>query len=482
MQKIKVVLEALLSFTMGINLPPIEIFAEEAKIPEDYSVFAEHVHDEHCNHEHDYGLILWQDDHIHLNESTEDKMIEQEEAPEATELPSLDEESEVFSELSDEFTIGEQIETKELPEESENQNTEEDAIIQETDFTESSEPMATCSHTYSASSYTVLNHTQHTKKCTKCGTVTKENHNWSGDKCSNCGCYKPFTSNGTYDVIASSGVQLYSGNSSGTTKVKVVPKDTAITVTNVATASSGYYWGKVTKVGTSTQSSEAYVCMKSSELKVHSHSNTTSYEAAGHTQHTKTTTCTKCGATSTVKENHNWSGDKCSNCGCYKPFTSNGTYDVTASAGVPLYSDKRENSTLVRTVPKDTAITVTDVAATNSGYYWGKVTKIGTASQTSPVYVCMRSSTLKTHTHNHEFSYNTKNNILHTIKITCPACGETSTETEPHNFNNGVCTKCSAWEPYKVNGGYVVVNEKGISTYPENKEEHGKEIRALPKG
>ena len=740
MKKIKVVLEALLSFTMGINISPMEIYAEEAEIPKDNIVYTEHIHDEHCNHEQDYGLILW-NDHIHLNESSDDTVSEEEVEPEATELPSLDMETDTVIEPSAELTVDEEKpETEELPEETEDQSNEEDVIISEAESTESSEPMATCSHTYTYT-YKVAGHTQHTKTstCTKCGATSsvKENHNWSGDKCVNCGCYKPFTSNGTYDVIAESGVQLYSENNSGSTKVKTVSKGTAITVTNVAVTSSGYYWGKVTKIGTAAQSGTAYVCMKSSELKAHSHSYTDSYSAAGHTQHTKTSTCTKCGATSSVKENHTWSGDKCSKCGVYKPFTSDGVYDVIASSGVQLYSENNSGSSKVTTVSKDTAITVTNVAVTSSGYYWGKVTKIGTAAQSgtayvcmksselkahshsytdsysaaghtqhtktstctkcgatssvkenhtwsgdkcskcgvykpftsdgvydviassgvqlysennsgsskvttvskdtaitvtnvavtssgyywgkvtkigtaaqsatayvcmksselkahshsntesysaaghtqhtktttcskcgagsstkenhiwsgdvcskcgvykpftsdgvydvtasagvilylsnssgsrkiktvpkgtaitvtnvavtssgyywgkvtkigtaaqSTVYVCMKSSELKVHSHNHEFSYNTKNNILHTIKLTCSACGQTSTETEPHNFVNGVCTKCSAWEPYKTAGGYLVVNEKGISTYPGNVEEDGKELRSLPKG
>lgn len=149
-----------------------------------------------------------------------------------------------------------------------------------------------CSHTYTYT-YTAAGHSQHTKKgtCSKCGATTssKENHTWSGGKCSLCGCYKPLTANGTYDVTASGGVQLYSSNNSGSTKVKVVAKGNCLTVTNVAAASSGYYWGKVTKVGTTTQSSAAYVCMKSSEMQAHSHTYTYTYENANNVQHTKKT-------------------------------------------------------------------------------------------------------------------------------------------------------------------------------------------------
>ena len=343
---------------------------------------------------------------------------------------------------------------------------------------------ASCSHSYTYT-YSAAGHTQHTKKgtCSKCSATTskKENHTWSGNRCSLCGCYKPITANGTYDVIASAGVQLYSENNSGSTKVKVVAKGTSITVTSVAAASSGYYWGKVTKVGTATQSSSAWVCMKSSELGTHSHSYKYTYEAAGHIQHTKKGTCSKCGATTSAKENHSWSGSQCANCSCYKPITANGTYDVIASAGVQLYSENNSGSTKVKVVAKGTSITVTAVAATSTGYYWGKVTKIGTATQSSSVWVCMKSSELGTHTHSYSYAYEVSGHIQHTKKGTCSKCGAATSAKENHTWSGSRCSLCGCYKPLTANGIYDVIASAGVQLYAESNSGSTK-VKVVSKG
>ena len=362
----------------------------------------------------------------------------------------------------------------------ETEATESESGAGETDYSVT----ASCSHSYSYT-YSAAGHTQHTKKgtCSKCGATTsaKENHTWSGNQCSLCKCYKPITANGTYDVIATNGVQLYSANNSSSTKVKVVAKGTSITVTSVAAASSGYYWGKVTKVGTATQSSSAWVCMKSSELGTHSHSYSYSYEVTNHSQHTKKGACSKCGATTSAKENHSWSGNQCSLCKCYKPITADGTYDVIASAGVQLYSANNSSSTKVKVVAKGTSITVAAVAATDSGYYWGKVTKIGAAAQSSSLWVCMKSSDLGTHTHSYApYTYSAAGHTQHTKAGTCK-CGATSSVKENHTWSSGKCSLCGCYAPITADGTYDVIADNGIQLYAENNSGSSK-VKVVPKG
>ncbi len=333
-----------------------------------------------------------------------------------------------------------------------------------------SSDLGTHSHSYSYN-YSVKDHSQHTKTgtCTGCGATTSstENHSWSGNQCSNCNCYKPITSNGVYNVISNS-ITLYSQNNSSSSVVKTVSKGTALTITDVGTTSSGYYWGKVTKVGTTTQSTAAYVCMKSSELGTHSHSYSYSYEVKSHSQHTKTATCTGCGYTTSSTESHNWSGQQCSNCYCYKPITSNGVYNVISNS-VTLYSQNNSSSSTVKTVPQGTALTITDVGATSTGYYWGRVTKVGTTAQSSAAYVCMRSSDLGTHSHSYSYNYSVKDHSQHTKTTTCTSCGASSSVTEYHTWSGKRCSGCGCYQPLTSNGTYIVISSS-ITLHSESKE------------
>ncbi|WP_428971412.1 hypothetical protein, partial [Ralstonia pseudosolanacearum] len=310
---------------------------------------------------------------------------------------------------------------------------------------------------------------------------TKEDHTWVDGKCSLCGCYKPLTTNGAYDVTAAAGVPVYSVNREDSSKlVTTVPQGTTITVTEIARTSTDYYWGRVTKIGTASQSSNVYVCMKSSLMQAHSHSYSYTYSVAGHKQHTKTGTC-KCGATTSTKENHIWVNGKCSLCSCSEPYTTEGGYIVTAANGVNIYNESNSGGSYT-TEAKGTYLYVSKVELTDSNYYWGNVTQIGTKAVNK--WVCMKSSELGPHTHTFaEPVYETKNNLVHYVDTKCTVCNYKKRSEEDHNFVNGICTKCSGWEPYKTAGAYIVVNESGIMPYSIRLQESGKEVEPLlPKG
>ena len=88
--------------------------------------------------------------------------------------------------------------------------------------------------------------------------------------------------------------------------------------------------------------------------------------------------------------------------------------------------------------------------------------------------------------HNHTFAepvYETKNNLVHYVDTKCTVCNYKKRSEEDHNFVNGICTKCSGWEPYKTAGAYIVVNESGIMPYSIRLQKSGKEVEPLlPKG
>ena len=313
------------------------------------------------------------------------------------------------------------------------------------------------SHSYTYT-YTVKDHSQHTKTgtCSKCGdtTTATESHSFSNKQCTKCSCYEPIKTAGGYDVIASGGISLYDqNNSSGTATTK--PQGTYLYVSSVEVTSSGYYWGKVTKIG--IQSVTKYVCMKSSELTAHSHSYSYTYNTKNNVQHTKTGTCSKCGATTSVDENHNFSGGKCTVCSADEPYKTAGTYVANNANGITIYSGRAATAgTEVETgIAKGTHIKVINVQLNSaSNNYWGQVEMVGNRAPKATAYVYMGTGTLAPHTHSYSTSYSQKSDSQHNVVSSC-SCGYQTSAVASHSFSGGKCSLCGKEEVPHSTGSYL---------------------------